>query len=76
MGFWTTEIEPQKRWGCNSKAKYAGMRFARKFRRPIRITYHGPKQQGNRQINCTDFTIDGRGRVDPTVDPTWWTHKG
>ena len=75
MAFWTTEIEPNKRWGCVAKAKTNGMILARKFKRQIRVTFHGGKRPGNRQINATDFLIDGRGRIDPTIDPTWHTNQ-
>lgn len=74
MGYWSTEIEPHKRISCISRAKNTGMRLARMHQRPIYVHYHGPKRVGNRNVLESDFTIDGRGIVDPTVDPHWWTH--
>lgn len=72
---WTVEGVKGKRYGCFARAKGAAIKLARDRRRPVRVTYHGHRSKtNNRNLATANFAVHPNGRIDPTIDPSWYTN--
>lgn len=73
---WTIEGLAGKRYGCFGRVKDAARKLAVQRRAPVKVIYHGHRSPtNNRNAGTANFLIYPNGRVDPTIDPTWYTNR-
>jgi hypothetical protein len=71
MAYWTVEGCGGGRIGCLSKALRAAQKAAQRLRRPVKVTYHGPRPRMVNSLAQAHFKVDARGRRDTSIDPLW-----
>jgi hypothetical protein len=73
-GPWKIEGLPNARFTCWQKMEWSAKQMAKKFGRPVKVTYHGKPTRGpvNTHRDRSSFMIDAHGRKNFKIDPTWW----
>lgn len=73
-GPWTVETLGGQRFTCFATMMVRAQAAARAAKRPILVSYHGPRHKNNRDVATTNFRLFPDGRRDPTIDPSWHTN--